>query len=102
MHGLQRAQGGRGRAVTAGGAEPGGCARPDPADLPPPDTRRWVASRKLAVVRAVLFGLLSREAACARWALSSEELDSWISHALAHGFDGLKATRIGDLRRRRA
>ena len=30
------------------------------ADLPAPGTRRWVASRKAAVVRAVRHGLMSR------------------------------------------
>ena len=30
------------------------------ADLPPPDTRRWVASRKAVVVNAVLYGLIYR------------------------------------------
>mgnify|MGYP002212520554 CR=1 FL=1 len=31
------------------------------ADLPPWDTTRWVASRKLAVVRAVLYQLRTQE-----------------------------------------
>ena len=31
------------------------------ADLPPPDTTRWVASRKLMVVRGVLYGLIERD-----------------------------------------
>lgn len=31
------------------------------ADLPPRDTTRWVASRKLAVVRAVLYQLRPQE-----------------------------------------
>ncbi len=31
------------------------------ADLPPPETRRWVASRKLTVVRAVAYGLITPE-----------------------------------------
>ena len=29
------------------------------ADLPPADTRRWVASRKAIVVKAVVFGLIT-------------------------------------------
>ena len=28
------------------------------ADLPPENTRRWVVSRKVAVVRGVLYGLI--------------------------------------------
>ena len=64
------------------------------ADLPAPDTRRWVASRKAAVVRAVLAGLVSRDEARERWALSEEELDSWISAHLTHGERALKVTML--------
>ena len=62
------------------------------ADLPPPDTRRWVASRKHAVVRGVLHGLLSREEALARYGLSQEEFLEWESALSTHGEAGLKAT----------
>ena len=31
------------------------------ADLPPQNTRRWVASRKAAVVRGAIYGLISEE-----------------------------------------
>ena len=48
------------------------------ADLPDPRTRRWVASRKAAVVAGVESGLVSREWAIATYALSEEEFDSWI------------------------
>lgn len=64
------------------------------ADLPPRSTRRWVASRKAAVVRAVRFGLLTEEQAMDRYGLSSEELQSWIVATSAHGVDALKATRV--------
>ena len=43
------------------------------ADLPPGDTRRWVASRKAVVVRAVVYGLISEKEALERYALSEEE-----------------------------
>lgn len=33
------------------------------ADLPVPETRRWVASRKATVVKAVAYGLVAREEA---------------------------------------
>lgn len=40
------------------------------ADLPPADTVRWVASRKAAVVRGVVYGLITQEEAPgALWAL---------------------------------
>ena len=37
------------------------------ADLPPADTRRWVASRKAVVVRAVVYGLISEKEALDRY-----------------------------------
>ena len=62
------------------------------ADLPPPDTRRWVASRKLAVVRGVAAGLISREEALARYALSPAEFDEWCRAIMRHGKAALKVT----------
>ena len=64
------------------------------ADLPPPRTRRWVASRKEAVVRAVLHGLLTREQARETYALSDDELDEWERAVTLHGRDALKATAV--------
>ncbi len=64
------------------------------ADLPPPATRRWVASRKGAVVRAVEFGLLTADEACALYGLTAEELDDWISRAREHGETALRATAV--------
>ncbi|SDZ77048.1 Protein of unknown function [Rubrimonas cliftonensis] len=63
-------------------------------DLPSPETRRWVASRKAAVVAAVRQGLLSEEAACARYSLTAEELDSWRSALEEHGVGALRTTRL--------
>jgi hypothetical protein len=62
------------------------------ADLPPPDTVRWVASRKLAVVRGIFFGLILRDEAMRIYGLSDEELDGWIRNARKRGKDGLKIT----------
>jgi hypothetical protein len=64
------------------------------ADLPPPDTKRWVASRKAAVVAAVDQGLLADEEACARYGLTSEELASWRSALDEHGVGALRTTRL--------
>lgn len=64
------------------------------ADLPPPETRRWVASRKAAVVRAVRYGLLTEAQAMERYALSSEELAEWLKAMTSHGEEALKATLI--------
>jgi hypothetical protein len=46
------------------------------ADLPLPDTKRWVIRRKAAVVAAVRDGLLSLEEAGDRYAMSSDEMTS--------------------------
>ena len=63
------------------------------ADLPAPDTRRWVASRKAAVARAVIHGLITGEEACARYRLSAEELAEWCTAFARDGEAGLQATR---------
>ncbi|ETX15536.1 hypothetical protein OCH239_13890 [Roseivivax halodurans JCM 10272] len=64
------------------------------ADLPPKETLRWVASRKAAVVRAVLYGLLTEEQARERYRLSEEELRGWIRAMAHHGEGALKATAV--------
>lgn len=64
------------------------------ADLPPVSTRRWVASRKAVVVKAVEFGLISRNEAIDRYELSEEEYDSWAMAVTEHGLDGLKVTAL--------
>lgn len=64
------------------------------ADLPPATTRRWVASRKAAVVRGVLYGLLSQQEALERYALSEEEFVTWVRAVSDHGEDALKATAV--------
>lgn len=61
-------------------------------DLPPETTERWVASRKVAVVRGVLCGLITLAEAMEMYGLSEEEFDSWVSAVAEHGQDGLKAT----------
>lgn len=64
------------------------------ADLPPPSTRRWVASRKASVVRGVLYGLISRDRAIELYGLSEEEFMGWVSAVADHGEDALKATAV--------
>ena len=51
------------------------------ADLPDPMTRRWVASRKAAVVKAVIYGLITEAEARERYALSEEEFALWRNRA---------------------
>jgi hypothetical protein len=64
------------------------------ADLPAPDTRRWVVSRKTKVVEAVQHGLLTRAEALDRYDLSEDEFDSWEKALRAHGPAALRATTL--------
>jgi Protein of unknown function (DUF1153) len=71
------------------------------ADLPPPETRRWVASRKAVVVKAVTSGLITRSEALDRYALSEEELSLWFGAVEQHGEVALKVTTIQKYRKSR-
>ncbi|WP_170439284.1 CtrA inhibitor SciP [Ruegeria arenilitoris] len=64
------------------------------ADLPPADTKRWVASRKATVVRGVLYGLISLSDAKKRYGLSDEEFNTWVSAVAEHGIEALKVTAL--------
>lgn len=64
------------------------------ADLPPADTRRWVASRKAVVVKAVLYGLIPQAEALERYALSEEEFSLWRDAVEKHGEKALRVTTI--------
>ena len=68
------------------------------ADLPGPETKRWVIRRKAKVVAAVRGGLISLEEACERYSLSVEEFLSWQRMIEKHGLPGLRVTRIQDYR----
>ncbi len=67
-------------------------------DLPPPDTKRWVARRKAQVVTGVRSGLISLDEACRRYALTVEEFLSWANAVDQHGVRGLRVTRLQDYR----
>lgn len=64
------------------------------ADLPQADTKRWVASRKAAVVRAVAAGLISRDSAIKTYALSEDEFQAWENAVATHGEAALRATAL--------
>lgn len=64
------------------------------ADLPPANTRRWVASRKAAVVRGVTAGLISKEEALRWYALSEEEYTEWATAVDVHGEAALRVTSL--------
>lgn len=64
------------------------------ADLPPPDTKRWVVRRKAVVVAAVRDGAISLDEACRRYGLSVEEFRAWQRAIDSHGIAGLRVTRL--------
>ena len=68
------------------------------ADLPPPDTGRWVIRRKAEVVAAVRGGLLTLEEALTRYKLTSEEFLAWQASIEKHGMAGLRTTRLQQYR----
>jgi hypothetical protein len=68
--------------------------------LPPANTKRWVSRRKATVVLATRAGVISREEACARYALSREEIAAWEAAFDQDGVRGLRITRLQNYRRR--
>jgi hypothetical protein len=68
------------------------------ADLPPPNTQRWVIRRKAEVVAAVRGGLLSLDDACTRYSLTNEEFLGWQQSIDRYGLAGLRTTRIQQYR----
>lgn len=68
------------------------------ADLPSPDTRRWVPRRKARVVAAVEGGLISEDEAFARYQISAEEYENWKAAMSRFGMRGLCVTKINDVR----
>lgn len=64
------------------------------ADLPGPDTHRWVARRKAMVVHAVEHGLITRDEALDRYGLSDEEFRIWETAVRSHGEAGLRVTKL--------
>ena len=65
------------------------------ADLPEPDTRRWVPRRKARVVAAVEGGLVTLDWALERYRLTAEEFDGWKQAMSRWGMRGLCVTKLG-------
>ena len=63
-------------------------------ELPPPDTKRWTARRKAAVVKATLSGAISQEEVCRRYDLSVNELLSCRNAMLRHAVQGLHVNKL--------
>ena len=68
------------------------------ADLPAPNTRRWVPRRKARVVAAVEGGLISEEEAFERYDITAEEYDCWKAAMSKFGMRGLCVTKINHVR----
>jgi hypothetical protein len=64
------------------------------ADLPPPNTTRWVRRRKAEVVLAVRAGLLSLDEACERYGLTAEEFSYWEAAVKKQGLPKLRRTYV--------
>jgi hypothetical protein len=67
---------------------------PSFTELPPPNTRRWVARRKAAVVAGVASGMISLEEACRRYQMSEEEFRTWQRAVETYGVKGLHAAAL--------
>lgn len=61
-----------------------------------------MARRKATVVAAVRANVISLEEACERYDLTVEEFRSWERVIDEHGVRGLRATRLGDIRKSNA
>ncbi len=70
------------------------CTSATVIDLPPADTKRWVARRKAVIVNAVRSGAVSLEEVCRRYELSVEEFLAWQRAIETHGVAGLRVTRL--------
>ncbi len=70
------------------------CTSCTTVDLPPSDTKRWVARRKAAVVTAVRSGAIGLEEARRRYELSEEEFLAWKWGIANHSVAGLRITGL--------
>ena len=73
---------------------------PDLSHLPPPETKRWVVSRKAQVVEAIRKNVITLADACQRYSLSEEEVRSWMKLSERGGSRALRVTRLQDYRRK--
>lgn len=67
--------------------------------LPPPNTQRWVARHKAAVVTAISSGELTIKEACHRYQMLEEELFAWQRAFENYGIRGLAAGHAHQRRR---
>ena len=70
------------------------------ADMPEPGTRRWVASRKAALIKGVAYGLLPLSEALETYELSLEEFEEWRDALASFGEGALKTTALQRYRKK--
>ena len=63
------------------------------ADLPPPNTTRWVMRRKAQIVSAVHGGLITEKEVHKIYGISADELVAWQLLVEKCGMLGLRATK---------
>lgn len=68
------------------------------ANLPPPNTRRWVPSRKATVIHAVRGNVISKQKAMEMYNISAKEFAEWEVWYDKYGMAGLRVTHIQDHR----
>lgn len=66
--------------------------------VPSPNIKKWVKSKKLAVINAIDNGYISEQSAIDIWGLSKEELDQWRTMIQKHGPNGLRVTHLNKYR----
>tara|TARA_B110000090_G_scaffold44180_1_gene49546 strand:+ start:1945 stop:2292 length:348 start_codon:yes stop_codon:yes gene_type:complete len=64
------------------------------ADLPARNKMRLVASPKAAVVRGVLYRLISAKAAQERYGFSNDEFQEWVKAVSLHGEAAVRARAV--------
>ena len=64
------------------------------AEIPVALRQRWVMRRKAELLCAIQAGKITVEAACERFALSSEELAAWSVAYNRQGMNGLRASAL--------
>ncbi|WOI57023.1 DUF1153 domain-containing protein [Palleronia sp. LCG004] len=64
------------------------------ADLPDAGVKRWVASRKATIIKAIAAGLIREDEACETYGISPEELESWANAVDRHGVAALRTTQL--------
>jgi hypothetical protein len=69
------------------------------ADLPAPNTKRWVIKRKAQLILAVRGGLISKQEVMQRYRFSEAEFARMERQFDQHGMAGLRVTHLQEYRK---